>query len=81
LETRVRRTLESPALRVRGARVRLIEIRDSVVYIEADGGPAYESAAKKALTDAAPDADGVIINSGKGAENFVPLAHLVGGKT
>jgi hypothetical protein len=80
LETRVRRTLESPALRVRGARAQLREIRDGVVYVEIDGGPAFESAVRKALMDAAPDAEGVIVNSGKGTENFVPLAQRVGGQ-
>jgi hypothetical protein len=80
LETRVRRALDDPAFRMRGAGVELISVEGDLVRVRIEGGGALHSAVEQALWDAAPDAREVILEGAAResfASSFVPLGTLL----
>ncbi|HVW86380.1 MAG TPA: hypothetical protein VHB50_16955 [Bryobacteraceae bacterium] len=81
LETRVRRALDQVSPRGRGASAEIVSIRDGVVRIRIEGGPAFEAAVGNAVTEAAPDALDVVIEAGgsQASNGFVPLTQLLVG--
>ena len=82
LEQRVRRALDQPAFHGRGVAVEVVSIRDGVVRVRIERDSALKSAVEKALTEAAPDAAGLIVEGGADnhpGSNFVPLAQLLAG--
>jgi hypothetical protein len=81
LESRVRRAVALPSLRLRGASVELISIREGAVHVRIEGGPAFEAAVRDAITEAAPDAGEIVVeNAGAHVSNgFVPLTQLLAG--
>jgi hypothetical protein len=84
LETRVRRALEQPSLAVRGCAVHIVSISENLIRLRIEGHAFDENAGfgahvRAAITEAAPDAGEVIIESdicdvGSG---FVPPAQLM----
>ncbi len=80
LETRVRRALDRPEFRSRGAVAELISIANGVVRVRVEGGHALRAAVESALLEGAPDANDVVIEgAGGGTADFVPLAALMAG--
>jgi len=83
METRVRRALADPALRARGARAELIAVRDGVVQLRVEGGgPEFGAAVRHAITEAAPDAAEIVIESdAQSTAGFIPVERLFAGST
>jgi hypothetical protein len=80
LEDRVRRALDQPSFRGRGVTVEVLSVRDGIVDIRIEGGPALRSAVEKALAEAAPDAVEIVIQGAAGNHapaGFVPLERLL----
>lgn len=73
-ETRVRRALDR-------TRAELISIREGVVHIRLEGGPAFEAAVRQALAEAAPDAVEIVVETtnAHASNAFVPLTQLMAG--
>ena len=78
-ETRVRRAVDQPSLRGRGARVDLVSIRDGVVHVRVEGGPAFETAVRTAIIESAPDVTDIVVDAigAHAANGFVPLTQLL----
>lgn len=62
LRVRVERALENPSFQARGSNVQLVSLKDGVVRIRVEGGPAMRSAVESAVWEAAPDAQDVILD-------------------
>ena len=80
LETRVKRALEQPALHAEGTRVELVSLDEGVVYVRIEGGPSLKTAVEQLLSNAAPDAAGIVVEGADdraGSANFVPLEQLL----
>jgi hypothetical protein len=83
LETRVRRALDQPEFRSRGASAALVSIEGGAVCVRIEGGRALRSAVESALMEAAPDASSIVVEGGSDplpAAGFVPLAQLIDGR-
>lgn len=77
METRVRRALERKEFQSRGASADLVGIRDGIIIVRIEGGPALKTAVEQAVVEAAPDAVSVVVEGGEAAHSgFVPLAQL-----
>ncbi len=82
LETRVRRALDDPAFRMRGATAELISVEGARVRVRIEGGGALRSAVEEAVWGAAPDAREVILEGAPNesvASSFVPIEYLRAG--
>lgn len=76
LEARVRRALDRPEFRARGASAELLAVDGENVRVKIEGGHALREAVETALSEAAPDAV-IEIEGAAHSASFVPLAALM----